>query len=116
MNTRRQVAFLGNITADTVVSGFTSLEMDLFSVLGLGMPEYLWYSSMFQSTNTLIKYNKISPSRWMQAKISLDKLFALGSGNDSSMKRIVPSFCKTTIDSATPIRRMPAGALVQSFQ
>jgi hypothetical protein len=28
----------------------------------------------------------------MQAKISLDKLFALGSGNDSSMKRIGQGF------------------------
>jgi hypothetical protein len=63
-------------------------------VLGLGIPQYLWYGSMFQSINTLIKYNEISINRWMQAKISLDKLFALRSGNDSSMKRIGQGFDK----------------------
>jgi len=83
-------------TADTVVSGLTSLQMARSSVLGLGIPQYLWYGSMFQSINTLMKYNEISPNRWMQAKISLDKLFALGSGNDSSMKRIAQDFDQKT--------------------
>jgi hypothetical protein len=96
MNTRRLTVFVGDFTADIVVSGLASLEMDRSSVLGLGIPQYLWFGSIFQSINTLMKYSEISTDRWMQAKISLDKLFALGSGNDSSMKRIRQGFDQKT--------------------
>ena len=39
-----------------------------------------------------MKYKQIAPNRWMQVKISLDELFALGSGSDSSMRRIGQGF------------------------
>ena len=87
---------MGNLTAILWYQDFTSLQMAKSSVLRLGIPPYLWYGSMFQSINTLMKYNEIATNRWVQAKIPLDKLFALGSGNDSSMQRIMQGFDQKT--------------------